>query len=204
MKKPNSLIAVLLAVALLFINSNPIKAAPKPDGKVWEYLICAALVVGVGAVVVVGLKKICSKLPTPPPTDPPPPPPPTNPPPILNPTNAPPTNPPTKPWYKKILSLTDANANAYDISGYAIPDRYAPAGADYKTIVSMTLQSSTNLVDWGEEFSLTQWVSDYGMFNAYYRGGSNLLNTYSGLGVTNYVPLDIGSGDEPKKFFRMR
>lgn len=204
MKTHNAVIAVLICASLVSLSPTSPSQAQSSGPKIVAQVVCGILVIGVGVVIYFGLKKMCANIPSPgaPPT--PPPAPPTNPPPIMNPTNSPPsTNKP--PWWKRIFNMTDNNASAFNISTYSIVDIYgAPKDlAYYHTLVSFTLQSSTNLVDWRDELSVTQWVSDYGVFNAYYQGGSNVLNTYSGLGTTNYVPLSIGTGDEPMKVFRV-
>lgn len=196
---------IVTAVLILCIFSiRPVKAwipvnADDPGtGKKSTTVVCAVVALGVGAVVIWGLWKMCSKIPVPPPVDPPPPPP-TNPPPIFNPTNAPPTNPPPKkPWWK--LGLLD-NSASFDISSYGLQDSFNP-NVNYHTMVTFTIQSSTNLAVWSEEVSATGWVSDNGIFFAYYRAGSNALNTYTTPGHTNYAPIPI-VGDEPRKFFRM-
>jgi hypothetical protein len=201
MKTPTALISVLLCAALLFISPTPtVQAQPHRD--VIEYLIVGALVIGVGAVVIIGLKTMASKIPAPTP----PPAPPTNPPPVMNPTNAPPTNNPPKPWYKRIFSFSSSAIPQYNISTFQLTDQQSTEKAlvYYDTLISFSVQSTTNLIDWKYECTVTNWISASGMFSAYYRDGVNITNTYThGSGWTNYVPIDIGSGDEAVKFFRI-
>lgn len=197
--KPKLLITLVLVAALLNSSTVEYKAEAEPQKDVWEFVVCAAIVVGVGVVVVVGLKAMCKGIPPVPPA--PPPPPPTNPPPVINPTNAPPTNPPPKKHWWSRMSTSDNAASVFNISGYKIPDTFS--GYYYHTMVSMSLQSSTNLNSWGTEMTITQWVSDGGMFFTFCTNGVPAMNVYTTLGSTNYIPLDIGSGEEPRKFWRV-
>lgn len=191
MKKTNAVIGVLLVAALLFAPHQSKAQAKKSDEKVIGPIVCAVIIVG--GVVVIGLYKLCQNvLPT------------------SDPAPAPPVEPQAIIQSSKdgaiiglILSLMD-NSSVRDISSNAVPDLQSKvAGATYQTMVTYTLESSTNLHQWATELRATGWVSDYGIFFAYYRGGSNVINTYSARGVTNYVPVDIGSLREGSKYFRM-
>ena len=65
-----------------------------------------------------------------------------------------------------------------------------------------TLQSSTDLRNWKEEYSICSYASDGGTLMLYSKGGVPVLTNYVVLGATNYVPLDLGPL-VPKKFFRI-
>jgi hypothetical protein len=191
--QPMKTTTLILVLSMLFISPGSYQAQEKSDDKL-AALVCAVLVVGVGTVVIIGLVKLCQKIPTP---DAPPPAPPYYPPTI--PTST--TNLPK--WFKRISPpLSDVAISSYDISGYAIPDGYSSAKslATFKTLTAMRVECSTNLSQWSEEMTITQWISDHGIFSAVYRDGSNVMNTYSS-GITNYVPMEIGEGD--KKFWRV-
>lgn len=188
----------MLILCLATLSPTP---TPAQHREVVEEGICAIIAAGVGAFIVYGLYQMCKKIPGSPPADPPPAPP-TNPPPVLNPTNAPPTNPPPKrKWYQWGKPIASQNIPRWDISSYHISDNFS--GLEYHTLCSLTLQSSTNLVDWRAEYNATGWIGDAGIFFAYYQHGSNVLNTYCTMGTTNFAAVDIGSGEEPRKFFRL-
>jgi len=193
------LITLLLVTAILSIT--PIKHEVRAQPKLIEYIVVGAIALGVGVVIVVGLKSMASKIPalTPPPA------PPTNPPPVMNPTNAPASTNGTKPWYKRIFG--SKAPSMIDISAYQVHDTFSTYKAlvNYDTMIGFKIESSTNLVEWRTELMVTGWISGNGKFLACWRDGVNVTNTYTyGVAdVTNYVPLDIGSGDEPMKVFRV-
>lgn len=191
-------ITLTLIVCLATLSPT---TAPAQHREFVEEGVCAIIVAGVGAFVVYGLYQMCKKIPGVPPANPPPPPPPTNPPPVLNPTNMPPTNPPPKKHWWNFATLDGTRIPRWDISNYHIADNFS--GLEYHTLCSLTLQSSTNLTQWRDEYNATGWISDAGVFFAYYQRGSNVLNTYCTMGTTNFAAIDIGTGEEPRKFYRL-
>jgi hypothetical protein len=121
--------------------------------------IITIVVVGTGAVIVVGLTKLCKLLPpSPPPPSPPPPPPPccTNTPPC---TNCPPAATQTSTSLVNATSFTDEAVEALDISGYTF-ENLDPNGLPYKTIFTINMESSTNVVNWYTNLTVTGWKSD--------------------------------------------
>lgn len=189
------LTTLALVLSLLFIAPESYHVRAQSNEKVLAPLLCAAVVVGVGIIVVIGLKKLCEKIPTP---DAPPPIPP------VHPSTVPTSTTNLPPWFKRISPpLNDYAVFVEDISTYQIPDNYGGAKSlsYFNTLVAFKIQSSTNLQEWRDELTITQWVSSRGAFSAVYQDGSNIMNTYS-LGRTNYVPIDI-AGNESNKFFRV-
>jgi len=192
-------VSVLLATSFL-ASASPLPDDPPPppdDATAVE----ACLVIVIGGVVAWGLWKVCKNIPDP--TDIPHPqaPPPTNPPPVINPTNAPPTNQPPKHWWNKLVSLNvSTNLPQHSIVG-AGNDM---AGRAYESSISYAIQSSTNLQEWQTEVTAVGWLSSGASYWAYYSNGVPLVTTYSdSYNQTNYVPWNLGTGDEPSKAFRL-
>ncbi len=157
---------------------------------------CGILVIGVGIVVIIQIKKLCDKIPAP---DPPP----TNnipPPPWTTPTNNPSTNTfppftnppaPKKPWYT-IWSLDDENVT-YTITNTG----EAYSAWNLQTANSMrgpwtTLYAVQTWLDYTG--TVTQWTDSKGVV---------VWVSHCDPGGSDNIPLDIGSGNEPQQFYRI-
>jgi len=194
-------IATLLVFALL-ASTTPTYADDPPPEDTTAAMACFTLIIG--GIVAVGLWKLCKCMPNLPVAQPQPPPPPTNPPPIINPTNAPPaTNKP--PWYKRPFSWLSVNTNA--VAQFAINDAgYRDhANAVYDAMIVAALESSTNALTWQNVCTITGYVSSGAAHFSFWSNGVPIVATYSTTmqGVTNYVPYEIGTGEEPTKIFRL-
>lgn len=79
--------------------------------------------------------------------------------------------------------------------------------APVTTVSWFGIQSSTNMVDWREELTLTNYWTVNGTILACWREGKNLATTYARFdsvnGATNFVPVQVSSPQEPVKFFRL-
>ena len=193
-------ISVLLVTSLLACTSPALPDDPPPPDDATAAMAC--FVVVIGGIIAVGLWKICKCIPDPGDIPHPQVPPPTNPPPVINPTNAPPTNvPPNKHWWQKFTLNVPTQLPQRSIASWGYQDQ---SGHTYESLVSYAIQSSTNLVNWQTECTVTGWLSSGAAFWAYYSNGVPLVTTYSdSYSQTNYVPWNLGTGDEPSKSFRL-
>ncbi len=189
-------VTTVVILSLLFIPSTRLaKAQPKDDPEFVVPLICAAVALGVGVVVIIGLKEMCKKIP---------------------PADQDPGGPPIEPpvitgaidggaigiIVAIIGGLRDASV-VRDISMFNHADANSSNVVSYAKLVWFGVESSTNLINWTTETRATGWVSSVGMFFSYWQNGTNVMNTYSRTGTTNYAPIVIGRTNEAKKFFRM-
>jgi hypothetical protein len=197
-------LSAFLALTLCDTTPTPCHADPPPEDTT---LAMACFVAVIGTITAVGLWKLCKCIPSPPVPITQPPPPPTNPPPLLNPTNAPPTNKP--PWWKRPFANLVVNSNAvaqYNIASAGHRDGY---GNVYTFMLTASLESTTNAIDWVQECAITGYVSSAAAHFSYWSNGVPIVATYNenliagGGTITNYVPFPVGSGDEPSKMFRL-
>jgi hypothetical protein len=190
----NWLIVSILCLAIVLMPSDA-KPQEKPP---MAGLVFGCVVIIIGAVGIIGIVKLCKKIPAlngdnaPPPTDPAP---------IFDPTQVLP------PW----IIHGNIQSGYYNLSSSTVsfPDPYnhqpSSTGVTFTNELRMTIQSSTNLADWHNALSLTIWESSGGgAFVATYRNGTNSGNFYhSSRSGTNTVPVDFSTGKESKEFFRV-
>jgi len=196
-------------------------------GGIGDAAAIAAVIIVVGYILVRGLKKLCDKLLPPPPSPPPPPP---NPgtntnhaasavirlnetqtggggsfPGIVIPFGNPgDTNGGS--WNSASTGVNMWNIYEYAKTNSAFRD---PSGYLYTVLMAATVLSSTNLVAWQKECSVTGWLSSASTLQVWYTNGTPIMTNFywSGVGTdTNSFsfPLNLVSPDTvPQKFFRM-
>jgi hypothetical protein len=198
-------------IAILLLASPPQPRAQTVTGK--NVLIGCGLLI-VGGIIIYGLWKLCKKIPCPrpPPSDDPPSPPQTNAPPATNPSQSGSTGGQAQFFSASQASPTVAlgeldcsGVQPYDVSQYAWPDPVT-AGAIIVNKSLVTLQCSTNLVNWQDVWKINIFSSSNGAeLWEVYQNGSNIFNAYytnprSGV---NYLPVDFEAGMCPRKHFRL-
>lgn len=174
---------LLLTIALLFTLARPPEAA---QPKMAVECVVAITVLVVGVVVIVQLKKLCSKIP--PSTTPPP---------------APPA-PPKKAVASKAeisgptLTLADDAVAYSDISAMGYQDG---SGFTYQAMFSATVQSSTNLITWQNEFTMIGWSSGASCVAVFSKDGLPISTNWCDSNRT--ITASIGGTAADKKFFRL-
>lgn len=112
---------------------------------------------------------------------------------LCDPAPAPPGNP---------LVLTDeAGVGYYDVSTNSWVDPIS--GMQELLFMQTSLQSSTNLIQWQEEYAVTGWGSPSGWLFVFSRNGVPLATNYAVGTFTNSVPIPLGNRIENKRFFRL-
>lgn len=155
----------------------------------------AAVVIGVGAIVLVNLCKLAKKInpPEQPPSTPP------------CGTNAPPATNHVQLSEQSVgsvpvLQFDDSGVYAADISDYGFTD---PDGYVYGDIYDFKLLSSTNLKDWNEECTVTGWVSPQWVVSVAYTNNTpastNWLRRAQGTQAAFNMPIQPA----PAKFFQV-
>lgn len=196
-KQRNRAITALLVAALALIPAGTSKAQVKQPKLVAEVCV-AVVVIGVGVYVVYKINKLCKEKLGPPPDGGS-----TN-----NPVPPPPQPPPKKSNIISSYSSTFSDApqvempediNEWDIStnGYIDPDGYP-----YTVLISFGLESSTNILNWQNEGSVTGWMSQNWIVTIAYSNSVPLNTNWTqfSVGCTNSVTLPIAAA--PTKFFR--
>lgn len=182
---------IALIASFVFLPRH--EAAAQPPNNLNSVAACgvAVVVIAVGAVIVYQLKSLCDRV-LPPIKNPPTPPSQTN-------------SPSIKMMAQNIpaitLNLSDEGVNYGDISAAGFKDR---SGNLYHTIFSSTLQSSTNLLNWKPECSVTGWVSSETMCMVCYCGGLPQSTNWCSMGSpTITCNLGTAGASPPSKFFRL-
>ena len=194
---------ILSLLLIVCFTASTFPADPPPRKQTTVAMAC--FVVVIGGIVAVGLWKLCKCIPNPPKPNDPPPPPPTNPPPIINPTNPPPVVTNKPPWWKRPFSSLQVQTNAvkqFDIAHL----NYRDGTNLYHTMLTARLESSSDAQSWQPACTITGWISPSSATWAYYTNGVPAVVTYSSPlaeSQTNFVPLEIGTGTEPQKMFRL-
>jgi hypothetical protein len=192
---------LLTSSLVLALLVEPIKAPAQPSSQnpnVAE-LPCAIVILIVGGIVAYKLVNFCQK--HLPPSNPPPPPP--TPPP--QPTNSAPnirSNVAQEPSPPVLPPLILTNDICCDISGCGW---YDPSNSEYTTMFSYTIQSSTNLIQWQNECSVTGWVSDTTIVTELYTNGVSQSTNwdFNWQQQTNVLALPFVPATAPNKFFRL-
>ena len=214
-----SLSRIVITTALIFVLARcvdgvtipPENRTPPPTAQTADLItppecngiIWGGLVLLIGAVVYVGLMKLCKNIS--PPQNPPPPPPPkpkgtnTPPPGLVQPLQL---NPLDDPGIQLSLEI-DTNAFSL-ITPYNYVD---PDGFPYQAFCAQRLESSTNLSEWQTVVTVTQWISDANIMivcgdSNNIAISTNLIPTVTGQ-FTNSMALDLIQFDAPAKFYRL-
>lgn len=174
----------LLIASLAFIPLQRSKA-------VVAQCIVGLVVIGVGVVVYMGLKKMCDHLP---PCDNPPQPPA---PPV---TNAPPKK---VTGTAPLIQVSDSGVEAYDISGASYFAQTDPYGNPYTRLFRGSLSTSTNLVTWDRSLKFVGWMSYRYTIMVWYSNTVPILTNGTDMvsgNMTNGIDFPIDTG--PRMFFR--
>lgn len=191
-----------LMVALL-ATVPPCNVQAQSNGKDNIVMIgCSLIVIGVGIVVIIGLKKMCDHIP---PVDqqptnnvPPMPPVPTN----NIPTNSIPTNKP--PWYKRLALLEDSQVGYYDITWLGLSDTNCGYAAPVIAYTVLRFQESRDMATWNDLLYGTSWLSSAGTeFVWANTNHTPILTNYCRLGDQVQTPVSIGDGNDPQHFYRL-
>lgn len=190
--RPYKLFTLILCVSLVASQAN---AAPTegPHKDLTGACVIAVIILGIGVVIIVSLKKLCNKClpPAQPPAQPPPPQ-----------TNAPP-HLASLSGSGPQLSMNDDGLQVYDVSTNHL-NNVDPNGYPYLFWFTGSIESSTNLSNWTTECTLNGWASATTVVTIW----SN--ETHS---VTNFSTRSSGSiqtafpdlvADADRKFFRIR
>lgn len=174
---------------------NFLKAVPllPYSARAWVVpVVCGVIVIGTGAYVVWQIYKLCQKIDQKPDKDPGPPPPCDcgNPKCTCNQQPAP----------SQAVKLPDDGVAYYDVSGLGYTDPVT--GSPVRAYFTATLLSSTDLKGWAQECAIQGWASVDGTMVAVTKAGI-VMKAYMPMGGTCQVPVDIGSGKEPQKFFKV-
>lgn len=161
----------------------------------WVYIICGVVALGVGLYITYRIYKLCQEQLYPKPDKAPEPPPA-----VPNPIPPCDCNMPGCTCPKANVSMTDADTKYYNISdlGYVDPTTLMPVKVWFKG----TIESSLDLVSWVSEATMEGWFSMSG-FVLRVSQGALTYDTYLPFGGNAQVPIDLGSGMEPAKFFRL-
>lgn len=191
---------ILLAGALAVLPCQPARAQTTndPQPQVMMEIVCGLVVLGVGALVAIEMHKVCKKAFAPP----------------LLPCGCNCTNgcgcPCAPPAIGGLTQFQGTNTTAAVLTDSAITYTASTngwtdpvSGALVTATLTARLESSRDLATWAEEYSFAGWVSDTGILMLYSRAGTPVLTNYMAFNATNAVPLPIGSGTEPAKFFRL-
>jgi len=168
---------VITTIAALVLLQAPDQSFAQDDPDPWLIECGAGLVVlGVGVVIIVGLIHMCNRcLPTEDPPVQPPAPPLTNSPPV---TNIPPR--------KVSLALTDQAISYHDVSSMTLSNADSH-GNGFRVWFHGTVQSSTNLNDWKNEYTINGWASATELVTVYTVDSIPVSTNRSPLGGGGYV-----------------
>lgn len=182
------LITVGLITGLCIVPCKRSKADPQPA---LMGLVCAVLVISIGGYCLYELVQVCKR--------------------NLNDKKDDPNNPPgtnnnyhvesVLPPSRGNLSLNDDGVSYADCSASGLADPVS--GSLVTTHMLAKLESSTDLVNWSEYYSMEGWASATGMQCLYTSNGIPVLTNYVTWGSTNFIPLSVASGHEPQRFFRL-
>lgn len=168
--------------------SHAQQTGPKPQ--ILPEIVCGLLVIGGGIYVGVQLWKLCNKIPGPGTSNPPP-----------NGANT--NNAALAPTARPALILNDAAVNYVDVSANDWADPVT--GTSIQTAFKFTLLTSTDCVAWTLAATVEGWSSATGTTLLYRDpAGTPLATNYMRLGETNYCPANIGTGTEPRRFYRVQ
>jgi len=187
-------ITVLLLVALCGLTPTRTRADGDGSPQPQNAMIAGCLVLAVGGVIVWQLYKLCKHL-TPPPGDEQPPA-----------TNAPPAV--TQAHIAQLarpaglVTLDDSAARCFDVSAQGFYDPIS--GFPITARLDAVLQVSTNAVNWTVQYRVTGWYSPAGTIFLFADAAGNPVQTnYCRNGSGSALPLDVGTGREPAKFFKL-
>lgn len=183
--------ALVIALLIPLFSPSSTSAQQQPPPKI-AALVCGVVVLGVGAVVVWNLYRLCKKLP----------------PPDSNPdaTNAPPkiARFAISPATDQIppISLDDSAVQYQDITAQNFTD--SVSGLPFTARLDCVLWTSADTKNWSVQYRITGWSSTAGVLFLFSDPVCNpVLTNYCDLSVSSAVPLDIGTGQEPVRFFKM-
>lgn len=186
------LVSLLLVVAFLLL---PVNRSRSDDTQPKSALIiCGLVVLGVGAVVIWEIYKLCKRLPPVDGTENPPA------------TNAPPTytqaqiaalaGPPPA-----VKTLTDDGARLLDISSLGYAD--GNTGTYFIGRLDCQIQVSDNAVSWVCAYRVAAWFGPAGTLYLFSDAAGNPVSTNYCRGGMGQVPINLGTGKEPARFFRV-
>ena len=198
MQKQRVLLTVISLFLCLIFSAPSLATQPAPPRDQPKFIvpvICGVIIIAVITVIIIGLVKMCKKIPSGPPPDPddPPPPPP------------PPTNNPAITVYQHIgpmvaIEASDAGVAWYDVRGLG-------AQRPYESLMATSIQSSSDLTNWTTEVYLLGWTSrdtsDPVMLIAVYSPDWRLLSTRYGDVRTNASMGDLIPKRAPSMNYRM-
>lgn len=183
-----------LAIALVMapIEESRSDETPQPKSAL---LICGLVVLGVGAVVIWQLYKVCKRLP---PVDGSEIPPATNAPPaytqaqiaaaVASPTAG-------------LATLSDDGARVLDISSLGYVD--GNTGTYFIGRLDCQIQTSDNAISWVCAYRVSAWFGPAGSLYLFSDAAGNPVSTNYCRGGMGQIPLSLGTGREPARFFRV-
>lgn len=191
MKRATTVALVAALIGLLFIPpvTRAQEPANPPQPKIVSY-ICGIVVIGVGAVVVWNLWKFCKKVL--PPTEP------------GGATNAPPAVSQIAPstHINSAIVLDDAAVQYQDITAQNLIDPVSKL--PFTVRLDCALWTSTDAQNWSVQYRISGWGSDTGILFLFSDAAGNpVLTNYCASAVVSAVPLDLGTGKEPARFFKI-
>jgi hypothetical protein len=191
--RPYKILAVILCVCL-YTSAMPAQSPP-PKKNLTGACVLAVIILGIGVVIIVSLKKLCNKCLPPPqsPAQPPPPPTSTNQPPHLTSLSGPEIQ----------LQMPDDNLQCYDVSGYQLAHN-DPNGYPYVFWFTGEVESSTNLEQWRTEGTINGWVSSTTVAMVISSGTSAVTNFANRFSGSISAPFESLTAEGDRKFFRMR
>jgi hypothetical protein len=161
---------------------------PPPDNKdAIAPVIAGCAIIVVGAIIIWGVWKLCKKMPSPP---------------AKGKGNPPSTNEPPQDTF--IVGNFSTNG-----PGLFMPDGYDLAAENEWQGAVMLFQSSTNLRDWRDEYSVSNWVNNSQWVSIMYSNGLPLKTNWGEMGWTNETIFSDFSKvmprreDAPLKFWRV-
>lgn len=150
------LTTIALIAALVSTPVNAPKAEPKKDAVL---IGCAVIIVG--GIIIYGLYKICKMLPP-----------------------TPPRNPPATNQTHQGASLIKIDGPLSNAPALLLPDE-AVANMDQWQSFAMAFQSSTNLSDWRDEYSVTNWANSSQAVSILYSNSLPLATNFAPVYWTN-------------------
>lgn len=163
-------ISILLCLALTACPINSeVRADPAPEPPHWA-AGCAVVITGI--IIIWGLRKLCKMLPPGPPAQPPP-----------HGTNQPP--------HEAAFALTSPGR-------LDLPDVSLTISTNWQMTVT-TFQSSTNLVNWHDEYTVTNWYSPDQLVSVCASNGVPLQTNFLSVRFTNDVIFNDFSAIAPTK-----
>lgn len=193
-KPVRTLTVTLVAGIMLWGTPDQSRSQDGNDPLITECVV-TLVVIGVGIVLIVGLVRVCKRCL--PPAQPPP-----QPPCCIPNTNAPPHTNSTS-HYIIPPKLMDDAFSYYDVSSITLSNTDTSGNA-YRVWFHGNVESSTNLNQWKNEFTIDGWASPLEVVTVYAVDGIPIATNRASLGsANNIVEVPAINANEPAKFFRV-